>query len=91
MRSSRNLGPGRTTSQLGASPMPSMNAVARATVEGGLNKRSMPPWWNWRLSGSAWVVETIHWTRSIYGLQRSLWLSRGWRGWCSIEGSGRRR
>ena len=34
MRSSRNAGPGRTTLQLGASPMPSMNAVARATVEG---------------------------------------------------------
>ena len=28
MRSSRNFGPGRTTLQLGASPMPSMNAVA---------------------------------------------------------------
>ena len=39
MRSSRNFGPGRTTLQLGASPMPSMNAVARATVEGGLNMR----------------------------------------------------
>ena len=39
MRSSRNFGPGRTTLQLGASPMPSLNAVARATVEGGLNMR----------------------------------------------------
>ena len=39
IRNSRNFGPGRTTLQLGASPMPWMNAVALATVEGGLNMR----------------------------------------------------
>ena len=33
----------------------------------------------------------IRWTLSIYGRPRSSWLLRRWRGWRSIEGSGRRR
>ena len=52
MRSSRNFGPGRTTLQLGASPMPSMNAVARATVEGGF-MRASPPASNVQILGAA--------------------------------------
>ena len=55
MRSSRNFGPGRTTLQLGASPMPSMNAVARATVEArSLARRAVSscgsPRWRRRMS-----------------------------------------
>ena len=34
---------------------------------------------------------TIRWTLSIYGRPRSSWLLRRWRGWRSVEGSGRRR